>query len=90
MDARRASAALSELAGPQHSTVTLPLHLAARSGLTTFDLDQPRLWMNYYRIVLTEGAQDDLVRFLSRDLPVSLWPTLRTLVSRDVREVCSV
>jgi hypothetical protein len=42
--------------------------------------------MNYCRIVLTEGAQDDLVRFLSRDLLVSVWPTLRTLVSRDVRE----
>ncbi|MDU0300837.1 transcriptional regulator [Streptomyces sp. PAL114] len=81
-----APATLSELVGPQHGTVTLPLHLA-RPGLTTFDLDQPRLWMNYCRIVLTEGAQDDLVQFLSRDLLVSLWPTLRTLVSRDVREV---
>ncbi|MFE9055689.1 transcriptional regulator [Streptomyces mutabilis] len=84
--ARRAPAALSERVGPQHGTVTLSLHLA-RSGLTTFDLDQPRLWMYYYRIVLTEGAQHDLVRFLSRDLLVSLRPTLRTLVSRDVREV---
>jgi hypothetical protein len=84
--ARRAPAALSELVGPQHGTVTLPLHLAW-SGLTTFDLDQPRLRMSYYRIVLAEGLQDDLVRFLNRDLLVSLWPTLRTLVSRDVREV---
>ena len=84
--ARRLPAALSELAGPQHGPVRLPLHLAW-SGLTTFDLDQPRLWMSCYRVVLAEGQHDDLVRYLDRDLLVGLWPTLRTLVSRDVREV---
>lgn len=84
--ARRAPAALSALAGPEHGTVSLPLHLAW-SGLTTFDLDQPRLRMSYYRIVLAEGQHDDLVRYLNRGLLVGLWPTLRTLISRDVREV---
>ncbi|MFI8003744.1 transcriptional regulator [Streptomyces sp. NPDC086010] len=84
--ARRMPAALSELVGPEHGTVSLPLHLAW-SGLTTFDLDQPRLRMSYYRIVLAEGQHDDLVRFLNRSLLVRLWPTLRTLISRDVREV---
>ncbi|MFF3782946.1 transcriptional regulator [Streptomyces sp. NPDC001933] len=84
--ARRLPAALSELAGPRHGPVRLPLHLAW-SGLTTFDLDQPRLRMSYYRIVLAEGQHDDLVQYLDRDLLVGLWPTLRTLVSRDVREV---
>ncbi|MDK0520592.1 transcriptional regulator [Streptomyces sp. ML-6] len=84
--ARRLPAALSELAGPRHGSVHLPLRLAW-SGLTTFDLDQPRLRMSYYRIVLAEGQHDDLVRYLDRDLLVGLWPTLRTLVSRDVREV---
>ncbi|MFE3946326.1 transcriptional regulator [Streptomyces sp. NPDC059118] len=43
--------------------------------------------MSYYRIVLAEGQHDDLVQYLDRDLLVGLWPTLRTLVSRDVREV---
>ncbi|MFB6872098.1 transcriptional regulator [Streptomyces sp. NPDC056323] len=84
--ARRLPAALSDLVGPEHGTVSLPLHLAW-SGLTTFDLDQPRLRMSYYRIVLAEGQHDDLVQYLDRDLLVGLWPTLRTLVSRDVREV---
>ncbi|MER5847237.1 transcriptional regulator [Streptomyces sp. NPDC002012] len=84
--ARRLPAALSELAGPKHGPVRLPLHLAW-SGLTTFDLDRPRLRMSYYRIVLAEGQHDDLVQYLNRDLLVGLWPTLRTLVSRDVREV---
>jgi hypothetical protein len=54
LPARRLPTALSELAGLEHGTVSLPLHLAW-SGLTTFDLDQPRLRMSYYRIVLTEG-----------------------------------
>ncbi|MEV0263145.1 transcriptional regulator [Streptomyces sp. NPDC050617] len=84
--ARRLPAALSELAGPEHGMVSLPVHLAW-SGLTTFDIDQPRLRMSYYRIVLAEGQHDDLVQYLNRDLLVSLWPTLRTLVSRDVRAV---
>ncbi|MEV7090443.1 transcriptional regulator [Streptomyces sp. NPDC093085] len=84
--ARRLPVALSELAGPEHGAVSLPLHLA-RSGLTTFDLDQPRLRMSYYRIVLAEGRRDDLVQYLHRELLVDLWPTLRSLVSRDVRVV---
>jgi hypothetical protein len=84
--ARRVPSTLSELVGPQHGRVTLPLHLAW-SGLTTFDLDQPRLRMSYYRLVLAQGMHDDLVRYLHRDLLISLWPTLRMLVSRDVREV---
>ncbi len=84
--ARRAPAALSELAGPEHGTVSLPLHLAW-SGLTTFDLDKPRLRMSCYRIVLAEGQHDDLIQYLNRGLLINLWPTLRTLISCDVREV---
>ncbi|WP_434592890.1 hypothetical protein [Streptomyces sp. A5-4] len=49
--------------------------------------DQPRLRMSYYRIVLAEGQHDDLVQYLNHGLLISLWPTLRTLISRDVREV---
>jgi len=83
--ARRLPAELSELAGPAHGTVGLPLHLAW-SGLTRFDLDQPRLRMSFYRIVLAEGMRDDLVQYLSKDLLVGLWPVLRTLISRDIRD----
>lgn len=43
--------------------------------------------MSYYRIVMAEGRRDDFVQYLDRDLLVGLWPTLRTLVSPDVREV---
>ncbi|MGW7088646.1 transcriptional regulator [Streptomyces sp. NPDC054871] len=84
--ARRLPAELATLAGPAHGIVSLPLHLAW-SGLTEFDLDQPRLRMSCYRIVLAEGLHDDLVEHLNRELLVSLWPTLRTLISRDLRDV---
>ncbi|MDG9701216.1 transcriptional regulator [Streptomyces sp. DH37] len=83
---RRLPGALTELTGPVHGTVDLPLHLAW-SGLTRFDLDQPRLRMSLYRIVLAEGMHDDLVRYLNHELLTDLWPVLRTLVSRDIRSV---
>lgn len=83
--ARRLPDKLSELVGPAHSTVRLPLHMAW-SGLTQFDLDQPRLRMSFYRIVLAEGMRDDLMQYLNHDLLISMWPTLRTLISRDIRD----
>ncbi|MFJ6572296.1 transcriptional regulator [Streptomyces sp. NPDC091292] len=83
---RRRPGRLAELAGPVHGTVFLPLHLAW-SGLTEFDLDQPRLRMSCYRIVLAEGQREDLVRYLDADLLTEMWPVLRTLVSRDLRDV---
>jgi hypothetical protein len=58
----------------------------AWSGLTQFDLDQPRLRMSFYRIVLAEGMRDDLVQYLNHDLLISMWPILRTLISRDNRD----
>ncbi|MFJ4336932.1 transcriptional regulator [Streptomyces sp. NPDC088915] len=84
--ARRLPAELSELDGPTHGHVVLPLHLAW-SGLSRFDLDQSRLRMSCYRIVLAEGQRDDLVHYLNRDLLVTMWPVLRTLISRDIRDV---
>lgn len=50
----------------------------AWSGPIEFDLDQPRLRMHYYRIVLTEVLHDNLVHYLDRDLLISMSPTLRT------------
>lgn len=84
--ARRLPGELSELDGPAHGTVSLPLHLAW-SGLSQFDLGQPRLRMSCYRIVLAEGQHDDLVRYLNREVLIDLWPVLRTLISQDIRDV---
>ncbi|MFJ8488923.1 transcriptional regulator [Streptomyces sp. NPDC094038] len=84
--ARRLPGEPAELGGPSHGTVRLPLHVAG-SGLTEFDLDRPRLRMSCYRIVLAEGLREDLIRYLNPQLLVSMWPTLRSLTSRDLREV---
>ncbi|MEU5977547.1 hypothetical protein [Streptomyces sp. NPDC047315] len=82
----RLPASLEELAGPERGAVALPLHVAW-SGLRTYDLDRPRSRMSLYRTVLAEGQHDDLVAFLNADLLTSQWPFLRTLVSRNVRDV---
>ena len=84
--ARRLPGDLSELVGPDHGVVELPLHLAW-SGLRRFDLDEPRLRMGLYRILLAEGMREDLVRYVNRDVLVAIWPVLRTLVSRAIRDV---
>ncbi|MFD8337552.1 hypothetical protein ACFV42_33515 [Streptomyces solisilvae] len=83
---RRLPGALGELAGPAHGSVQLPLHVAW-SGLTRFDLDRPRSRMSMYRTVLAEGQHDDLIALLNRDLLVTQWPVLRTLISRAIRDV---
>jgi hypothetical protein len=82
----RLPAALIQLCGPAHGTVQLPLHVAW-SGQTAFDLDRPKPRMHMYRIVLAEGQLADVTKYLNRDLLVSQWPVLRTLISKTVRGV---
>jgi hypothetical protein len=82
----RLPAALGDLSGPAHGTVQLPLHVAW-SGQTAFDLDRAKPRMHMYRIVLAEGQLADVTVFLNRDLLVSQWPVLRTLISKTVRGV---
>ncbi|MGW4034610.1 hypothetical protein ACWEFL_35835 [Streptomyces sp. NPDC004838] len=83
--AGRLPAALDDLAGPDHGSVELPLHIAW-SGLRTYDLDRPRQRMGLYRTVLAEGQRDDIARFLNRELLLAQWPVMRTMISRHVRE----
>ncbi|MFG2503327.1 hypothetical protein ACGFSB_34595 [Streptomyces sp. NPDC048441] len=77
---------LTDLAGPAHGTVALPLHVVW-SGLRSFDLDRPRSRMSLYRTVLAEGQREDLTAFLHSDLLLAQWPVLRTLISRTIRDV---
>ncbi|MEB8338531.1 hypothetical protein [Streptomyces endophyticus] len=83
---QRLPARLDELTGPQDGTVALPLHVAW-SGLREYRLDQPRQRMGLYRTLLAEGLHDDLCAHLNHELLVAQWPTLRTLVSRTIRDV---
>jgi len=82
----RLPARLEDLAGPTSGTVDLPLHVVW-SGLSSFSLEQPKVRMGLYRVVLTEGQREDLVSFLNKDLLVVQWPVLRRLVSRHLCEV---
>ena len=82
----RLPAALGDLSGPAHGTVQLPLHVDW-SGQTAFNLDLPKPRMHLYRVVLAEGQLGDVITYLNRDLLVSQWPALRTLISRTIRGV---
>ncbi|MGW7207535.1 hypothetical protein [Streptomyces sp. NPDC054837] len=56
---QRLPASLDELQGPAPGVVDLPLHVAW-SGMTSYDLDNPRQRMGLYRTVLHEGLHEDL------------------------------
>ncbi|MET7439145.1 hypothetical protein ACWERY_36525 [Streptomyces sp. NPDC004082] len=83
---RRLPSALRDLQGPVQGVVELPVHVAW-SGMTSYDLANPRQRMGLYRTVLHEGLRDDLPEYLNEDLLLQLWPTLRCLVGRTVRSV---
>lgn len=61
--------------------VELPLYIAW-SGMTSYDLGKPRQRMGLYR---TRPARRP-APLLNQDLLLHLWPVLRTLVGRTVRE----
>ncbi|MEW1914312.1 hypothetical protein AB0442_38895 [Kitasatospora sp. NPDC085895] len=84
--AGRLPSSLSDLRGPVDGRVELPIHVAW-SGLRSYDLADSRLRMSFYRQVLGEGQQADVVALLNRGLLISQWPVLRNLVSRHVRQV---
>ncbi|WP_406131493.1 hypothetical protein [Streptomyces sp. NBC_00989] len=83
---QRLPKSLTELHGPTKGVVELPLHVAW-SGLSAYDLDNPRQRMGLYRTVLHEGLREDLPRYLNQELLLQMWPILRTLVGRTVRMV---
>ncbi|MER5885423.1 hypothetical protein ABT160_16465 [Streptomyces sp. NPDC001941] len=83
--ARRLPGRLDDLAGPVRGSVELPLHVVW-SGRRAYELEGARSRMSLYRTVLAEGQREDLEAFLNRELLVSQWPVLRTLVSRPLRE----
>ncbi|MFI6942482.1 hypothetical protein ACIBI4_24685 [Streptomyces sp. NPDC050418] len=77
---------LDDLNGPADGVVGLPLHIAW-SGMTSYDMSNPRQRMGLYRTLLHEGLHEDLPRYLNHDLLLQLWPVLRKLVGRTVRTV---
>ena len=56
--------------------VELPLHVHWSGGPRTWDLRDPRQRARLYEIVLTEGTDDDVRRFIDVDQLIALWPAL--------------
>ncbi|MFC4057512.1 hypothetical protein ACFOWE_04365 [Planomonospora corallina] len=73
---RRVPDSLADLRGPAAGVVALPIHLAW-SGLTEFDLADPRLRMSLYRTVITGGGRADAETYLNGELLRTDWPVLR-------------
>ncbi|MER6572864.1 hypothetical protein ABT288_43610 [Streptomyces sp. NPDC001093] len=81
----RLPARLEDLTGPAQGTIDLPLHVVW-SGRRSYDLTSLKSRISLYRTVLAEGQRRDLEVFLNRDLLISQWPILRTLISRFIRD----
>ncbi|QYC39317.1 hypothetical protein Nocox_08465 [Nonomuraea coxensis DSM 45129] len=76
---------LADLRGPAEGVVALPPHLVW-SGLTEFDLSDPRLRMTMYRIVITAGRRADYETYLNPGLLAADWPLLRRALGLGYRD----
>jgi len=79
------SDSLDDLRGPTAGSVALPLHLDWTPS-NTYDLSDEARTCTMYATVLREAkSEDDLSRFLNRELLVCAWPSLRSPVF--IREI---
>jgi prevent-host-death family protein len=71
------AASLTDLRGPAHGVVELPLRLFWSTPDRTFDLDQPSMLQAMYEAVLREASRpDDLARYLNGEVLAAVWPEL--------------
>ena len=71
------AASLTDLAGPAHGVVELPLRLFWSAPDRTFDLDQPPMLRELYETVLLEASRPgDLTSYLNGEVLVAVWPDL--------------
>jgi hypothetical protein len=78
---------IDDLHGPWQGIVVLPVHLTWH-GLREFDVARTKPRLLLYSIVISQGRQNDLARFVN---PMRLrddWPQLRMLVSSSMRRAC--
>ncbi len=83
----RLPATLAGLRGPDSGVVVLPVHLSWH-GLREFDVAKDESRLVLYSILLGQGRQADLARFVN---PVRLkqdWPELAALLSPRTRRAC--
>ncbi len=86
-DGGRLPGKLDDLHGPWQGIVVLPVHLSWY-GHREFDVASPKPRLQLYSILLSQGRQIDLVRFLNARRLSEDWPELRLLLSRRMRRAC--
>jgi hypothetical protein len=86
-DGGRLPGKLADLHGPWQGIVVLPVHLSWY-GHREFDVASPKPRLQLYSILLSQGRQIDLVRFLNARRLSEDWPELRLLLSRRMRRAC--
>lgn len=79
--ADRIPVALALLRGPGHGRVSLPVRLAW-SGVTEFDVSDPRERLTLYCLLLDCGQRDDIIRYVNPGLLRRDWPRIRRLTAR--------
>lgn len=77
---RRPVAVPADIDDPRRTTargvVRLPQHLYWSGPDRAWDLDDPRQRAQVYELVLTEGTDDDVRRFIDVDELITLWAGL--------------
>lgn len=61
---------------PEHGVVTLPVNVFWSGPERQWDLENRRQRIQVYEMVLTEGTEDDVRRFIDIDELIRLWPDL--------------
>lgn len=77
------AARLSDLTGPVHGSVELPIWLFWYPD-RRFDLDEPGMLPWMYQVVLREAGSAEDLAYLDGDMLIALWPTLH--LPRGVRQ----
>jgi hypothetical protein len=77
------AARLSDLTGPVHGSVELPIWLFWHPD-RTFDLDEPGVLPWMYQVVLREAGRAEDLAYLDGGTLIALWPTLH--LPRGVRQ----
>ncbi|MFC0004525.1 hypothetical protein [Micromonospora siamensis] len=81
--ADRIPESLSALRGPTEGRVSLPLRLAW-TGLSEYDVSDPRQRLTLYRTLIDCGQRGDIMRYVNAQLLHADWPRIRRLTARRV------
>ncbi|MFJ8577042.1 hypothetical protein [Micromonospora sp. NPDC093277] len=77
----RIPASLAQLTGPDHGRVELPVRLAW-SGLTEFNVADPRQRLTLYRTLMDCGQREDILHYVNAALLRRDWPRIKRLTAR--------